>query len=100
MNIQFHPAAKLDLQRHVKYLEQAGVREGKLREFSAAVQAALAKIEENPTTWSFAAGSKRVRRVQILQFRLQVFYVNRPNKAPLILEVAGPGVQPRWRRRL
>ena len=100
MYIQFHPAAKLDLQRHVKFLEEAGVLDEQLREFTTAVQEALAKIEHNPMTWSFASGSRRVRKVQIRQFRLQVFYIIRPNKVPLILEVAGPGVQPRWRRRL
>jgi hypothetical protein len=100
MHIQLHPTAKLDLQRHIEYLESAGIVDERLREFTAVIQEAFAKIEQNPMTWSFAPGSRRVRKVQIRQFRLQVFYVLRTNKAPLILEVAGPGVQPRWRGRL
>ena len=54
----------------------------------------------NPQTWSFAPGSKRVRRVQVRAFRMQVFYIILPAGTPFILEIAGPGLEPHWRGRL
>jgi hypothetical protein len=100
MNLQLHPAAKVDLQEHVAYLLEQGAEGGQLRAFHRAVEEAWAKIERNPMTWSFASGSRRIRKVQILRFRLQVFYSVRLNEVPLILEISGPGRHPRWRRRL
>jgi hypothetical protein len=41
-----------------------------------------------------------VRRVQVTAFRLQIFYVITPKGVPFILEIAGPGVRPRWRGRV
>jgi hypothetical protein len=100
MNLQFHPAAKVDLQQHVTYLLENGVEGDQLKAFHSAVREALAKVERNPMTWSLASGSRRIRKVQILRFRLPVFYLTRPDEVPLILEIAGPGRQSRWRRRL
>jgi hypothetical protein len=100
MSIKIHPLAEIDLQEHVDYLIAADFSDERLLDFQSAVEEAYAKIERNPTTWSFAFRSRRVRKVQILRFRLQVFYLARTGEPPLVLEVAGPGRLPRWRRRL
>jgi hypothetical protein len=100
MNLQLHPAAKVDLQEHVAYLLEQGAEGDRLKAFQSAVEEALVKIERNPMTWSFASGSRRIRKVQILRFRLQVFYSMQLDEVPLVLEIAGPGRQSRWRRRL
>ena len=71
-----------------------------LLKFLDEIEAAAQRIADNPKTWSFAQGSKLVRRVQVAAFRLQIFYVITPNGVPFILEIAGPGARPRWRGRL
>ena len=100
MNVQLHPLALADLREQFRYLQGNHVGEITLRRFVESVQEAKRRIEMNPPTWSFAPGSKRVRKVQIKRFRMQVFYAIQKNGVPLILEFAGPGLQPRWARRL
>jgi hypothetical protein len=58
------------------------------------------KDPEVPYTWSLAKGSKTVRKVQIKEFRMTVFYVIVNAKTVHVLEYAGPGLQPRWSERL
>ena len=100
MKLKVHPLAELDLQEHADYLFAADFSEERMLDFQRAVEEAFSKIERNPTTWSFAHRSRTVRKVQILRFRLRVFYLARAGEPPLVLEVAGPGRLERWRRRL
>jgi hypothetical protein len=95
-----HPAAIADLQHHVEYLKEAGFSEQQLLGFHREIESAFETIRRNPMTWSHAPGSKRARKVQVLRFRLQVFYSIRSDGQPYVLEVAGPGRRPRWRGRL
>ena len=94
------PAADADLREQFAYLRSNFAGDETLRSFTASVREALVMIETNPRTWSFAPRSKRVRKVQISRFRMQVFYYIQKNGRPLIIEFAGPGLQPRWRERL
>jgi plasmid stabilization system protein ParE len=91
--------AEADLLHHAEYL-RASANEDAVRAFAEEVRKALAKIQANPRTWSLASGSKRVRKVQINRFRMQIFYFIRSDGVPFVIEIAGPGLQPRWRRRL
>lgn len=100
MKFKIHPLARADLKRQLRYLEATGVDLQVLEDFDTAVREALAKIATNPGTWSLVAASTRIRKVQILQFRMQVFYYTPRNGVPVVIEFAGPGVQPRWPRRL
>jgi hypothetical protein len=70
MNIQLHPSARADLHRQIEYLQAMDAGEESMRQFHAVVREALEKIDMNPQTWSFATGSRRVRKVQILSFRM------------------------------
>jgi plasmid stabilization system protein ParE len=99
-NPDIHPWARADLRHQFGYLQAAYAGPATLRKFIRAVREAKNKIRDNPRTWSFAPGSKRVRKVQILDFRMQAFYTIQRNGVPLILEFAGPGLQPRWVERL
>ena len=98
-NPDIHPLARADQRRQFEYLLDAYAGPVTLRKFVAAIREAKNKIRDNPATWSFAPGSRRVRKVQILEFRMQVFYTIQKNGVPLILEFAGPGLQPRWGER-
>jgi hypothetical protein len=100
MNVNIHPWARADIRRRIDYLEKEKVSLQVLEDFDAAIRQALDKIAAQPTTWSFAAGSTKIRKVQIAQFRMQAFYGIPGNGVPLVVEFAGPGVQPRWPRRL
>jgi plasmid stabilization system protein ParE len=96
----FHPLAQRDYRHHFEYLRKAHAGPETLQEFIESIRESKKKIVENSGTWSFAPGSKRVRRVQVPAFRVQVFYIVVPNDRPLILEIAGPGSRPCWHRRL
>ena len=100
MQIRILSSARADFQRQFRYLQDAYVGDETLDKFLEEVDQACLKIHKNPRTWSFVPGSRRVRRVQISRFRMQVFYLIRKDGAPVILEFAGPGVQPRWVDRL
>ncbi len=100
MSLRIHPGARADQKHHFKYLQQAGAAPLTLQKLVDAIREAKRKIRENPATWNFVPGSKRVRRVQIANFRIQVVYTILPDGVPLILEFVGPGFQPRWRERL
>ncbi len=99
-NPDIHPEARKDVRRQFQNLIDAHCGDTTLRKFVAALRLAKDKIRNNPKTWSKAHGSKTVRKVQILDFRMQAFYVIQKNGVPLILEYAGPGLQPRWASRL
>jgi len=71
-----------------------------LKKFIFSIRKARAKIRTFPNTWSFAMGSQTVRKVQIKEFRMTVFYVVVNAKTVHVLEYAGPGLQPRWSERL
>jgi plasmid stabilization system protein ParE len=100
MNPKLHDLALRDYRVHFEYLQNANVSEKTLGKYLDEIEAAGQRIADNPTTWSFTPGSKRVRRVQVAAFRLQIFYVITPQGVPFILEIAGPGARPRWRGRL
>ena len=99
-NPDIHPQARADQRRQFEYLRDNYAGPLTLRKFIAAMREAKSKIRDNPKTWSYAPGSKRVRKVQVLEFRFQVFYTIQKNGVPLILEFAGPGLQPRGVDRL
>ena len=67
-------AAESDLLQHVHYLRESNASEEVVRGFLDGAEEAVKRIERNPETWSFARGSRRVRKVQIARFRVQVFY--------------------------
>jgi hypothetical protein len=100
MKAIFRALALADIEVQLDYLRETDASDeivvGLLEDLDQAKQ----KIERHPQTWSFALGSRRVRKVQIPRFRLQVFYIIRKDGTPVILEVAGPGFQPRWVERL
>ena len=100
MKPRLHDLALWDYRIHLEYLQKAKVSVETLGKYLDEIEAAGQRIADNPTTWSFAPGSKRVRRVQVAAFRLQIFYVITPQGVPFILEIAGPGARPRWRGRL
>ena len=100
MKPRVHPYARQDQRRQFEYLRKTNAGPATLQGFIDAVREAKKKIGDNPKTWNFAPGSKRVRRVQILNYRMQVYYVITPDEVPLILEIAGPGAEPRWHKRL
>lgn len=100
MNSYIHWAAEADLHHHVRYLRESNASEEVVRGFLDDAETAIEKIERNPGTWSFAPGSRRVRKVQMPRFRVQVFYRVREDGTPVILEFAGAGLQPRWSTRL
>jgi plasmid stabilization system protein ParE len=100
MKIRIRAAARADLQRQFHYLQQSHAGDETLDKLVSEVEEAVDKISRNPQTWSFAPGSQRVRRVQLPRFRMQVFYFIRSDGVPVVLEFAGPGLQPRWPGRL
>jgi len=100
MKPEIHPAAEADLLHHAEYLRCESVDENVPLKFAEEIRRALEKIEANPLTWSFAPGSRRVRKVQVPRFRMQVFYLLRRDGVPFVLEFAGAGLRPRWRGRL
>jgi hypothetical protein len=100
MKAIFHPDAWIDLGNQARYLEQQNASDEVLRGLFEAVRQAKAKIEQNPRTWSFVPGSRRIRKVQIPRFGMQVVYAIKEDGVPLIIELIGPGVQPRWGERL
>jgi hypothetical protein len=93
-------AAEQDIHEQIRYLAECNVDDTVIDRLIEGVAEAKHKIGRNPLTWSFAAGSKRVRKLQIRRFRIQVFYRIREDGTPVILEFAGPGLQPRWAERL
>lgn len=100
MNAMIHQLAEADLLHHVQYLRESDASEEVVRDFLSGAEEAVKRIEQNSDTWSFARGSRRVRKVQISRFRMQVFYRVREDGTPVILEFAGAGLQPRWSERL
>ena len=100
MKAIFHPDAIADLKRQARYLREEEAPEQVLRDFFESVRLTKEKIEENPRTWSFVRGSRRLRKIQMPRFRMQVVYAIKKDGALLIIEFIGPGVQPRWRGRL
>jgi hypothetical protein len=100
MKTIFHPGVWIDLEEQVRYLDDKNappeVVSGLFKSFWSAVE----KIEQNPLTWSFMTGSKRARKVQMSRFRMQLVYAIRDDGALLIIEMIGPGIQPRWGDRL
>jgi hypothetical protein len=100
MKAIFHPDALADLRNQARYLEQQNASEEVLRGLFEDVRLAKRKIEQNPQTWSFIPGTKRVRKVQVPRFGMQVVYAIKKDGVPLIIELIGPGVQPRWAERL
>ncbi len=95
-----HPEAVGDYSRYFEYLREKGASVKTLDDYLDAAEEAKLKIAQNPRTWSFSPGSKKVRRVHMRQFRMQVFYTIRSNGEALILEFCGPGAKPRWPERL
>jgi ParE toxin of type II toxin-antitoxin system, parDE len=95
-----HPAADADIDRQFETLHKNYCSSSTLNKFLDAIGEAKRKIRDNPETWSKVSGSKRVRKVQIKDFRMIAFYIIRANGVPLILEFAGPGLLPRWAERL
>lgn len=71
-----------------------------LKKFIFSIRKARAKIRNFPKTWSLAKGSKTIRKVQIKEFRMTVFYEIVDAQTVHVLEYAGPGLQPRWSERL
>ncbi len=100
MKIRIRAAARDDLQRQFQYLQKSHASDETLENLVFDVDEALARISRHPETWSFVPGSRRVRRVQLPRFRMQVFYTIRNDGIPVVLEFAGPGLQPRWPDRL
>jgi hypothetical protein len=100
MKAIFRSLALRDVEVQIDYLHKTDAGDKLTVALLEDLEEAKRKIERNPRTWSFASGSKRVRKVQIPRFRLQVFYIIRMDGAPVIIEVAGPGFQPRWAGRL
>lgn len=97
---EVHPAADADIDRQYLWLRDHDCSEQTLHKFLDAIEEAKRKIGNNPETWSMISGSSKVRKVQIKDFRMTVFYMIRKNNGPLILEFAGPGLLPRWADRL
>jgi hypothetical protein len=100
MKLRIHPQARLDQRLQFEYLRRSHAGPITLQKFINSIREAKIKIRDNPKTWSFVPGSKRVRRVQVPAFRMQLFYVLTADNLPFILEIAGPGAQPRWLGRL
>ena len=97
---EIHPAANADIFRFHNWLRENNCSFLTLDRFHLAIGEAYQKIKNNPETWSKVSTKSRVRKVQIKSFRMTVFYIIRKNGVPLILEFAGPGMQPRWAYRL
>jgi len=70
MKTRIRAAARADLQRQFHYLQQSHAGDETLDKLVSEVDEALAQISRNPQTWSFAPGSRRVRRVQLPRFRM------------------------------
>ena len=100
MKPALHPDAVRDYSRYFEYLRGNGASVKTLEDYLDAAEEAKRKIGQNPRTWSYAPGSKAVRRVHMGQFRMQVFYTIRANGETLILEFCGPGAEPHWPERL
>jgi hypothetical protein len=100
MNLDVHTLARADFNEYVADLITRDVRLDLVLAVVTEVERAFALIRQHPNTWSFAKGSRRVRKVQVRRFRLQVFYQVLPDGTPLVLEIAAPGRLPRWRERL
>src|SRR5471032_38528 len=95
-DLEFHPEALADAQEQFNYLKSVGCGPEILTKFHESLQVAYERIRRHPNTWSKAHGSKTVRKVQILHFRMTAFYEIQANGVPLVPELAGPGLQPRW----
>ena len=101
MNLITHDEAHADIRNQFFYLrDEAHCGPATLKKFIFSIRKARAKIRTFPNTWSLARGSKSVRKVQIKEFRMTVFYVVVNAKTVHVLEYAGPGLQPRWSERL
>jgi plasmid stabilization system protein ParE len=97
---EVHPAADADIDRQYEWLRHHHCGTKTLHEFLDSIEEAKTKIANNPEMWSRVYGSNKVRKVQIRRFRMTAFYIVRKNGVPLILEFAGPGLQPLWATRL
>lgn len=98
MNLITHDEALADVrQQFVRLRDELHCGPSTLKKFLFSIRKARAKIRTFPNTWSFAKGSKIVRKVQIKEFR---FYVVVNAKTVHVLEYAGPGLQPRWSERV
>jgi hypothetical protein len=99
MHLQLHPAARVDLQVHVAYLLERALR-ATTKGVSDHGRKGLGENRTQPHDLELCARKQAHSQVRILRFRLQVFYITRRGEVPLVLEIAGPGRQPRWLRRL
>jgi hypothetical protein len=95
----FHPAALADIEAKITYMRANLVPNETIKQFLTGLEDIVAKIQSNPTTWSFAKGSKLTRKVQLLRFRMTAFYQIKSDGVPVILELCGPGQLPRWKSR-
>jgi hypothetical protein len=101
MNLITHDEAHADIQQQfLRLRHELHCGPATLKKFIYAIRKARSKIRKFPKTWSFAKGSKTVRKVQIKEFRMTVFYVVVDAKTAHVLEYAGPGLLPRWSERL
>jgi len=98
--LEIHPAVDRDIDHQFQWLRENNCGPATLHKFLDAIEEAKSKISTYPETWSKVSGSRKIRKVQIKQFRMTVFYTIRKNKMPLILEFAGAGLMPRWAERL
>jgi hypothetical protein len=95
-----HDEAHADVQRQfLRLRDELHCGPSTLKKFIFSIRKARAKIRMFPKAWSYAKGSKTVRKVQIKGFRMTVFYVIANAETVHVLEYAGPGLQPRGSER-
>jgi len=97
---ELHPEAVRDFYEQLRYLEEKQCSLLTLQKFVHAIREGRDKIGRNPMTWRLVHGSKRVRQVPVKSFRYIIYYLLQPNGIPLILEFAGPGRLPKWKKRI
>jgi hypothetical protein len=100
MRVVFHPGTWIDLEEQTRYLNDQNAPPEVVSALFKSFWSAVSQIERNPLTWSFMSGSKRARKVQIPRFRMQLVYTIRNDDSLLVVELIGPGIQPRWPDRL
>jgi hypothetical protein len=69
---EVHPEADADLDRQYEWLQNHYCSPSTLHKFLDAVEAAKAKIGDNPKMWSRVRGSRNIHKVQIKKFRMTV----------------------------
>jgi plasmid stabilization system protein ParE len=70
--LRFHPAASAELVVAAEWYE--GAHEGLARDFSAEVEAAVARIARNPARWPLNKLDGRTRRVRLRRFPYSLVY--------------------------